>query len=69
MSTINFDQGSMSDEEYIRSVLTQFNELDGYRSEMSDEMTGGSTVMIYDKATEATKVTKVTTVIVASDYR
>lgn len=56
----------MSDEEYIRSVLTQFNELDGYRSKMSDEMTGGSTVMIYDKATEATKVT---TVIVASDYR
>ncbi|MGO4928895.1 hypothetical protein ACTQ5J_09915 [Fundicoccus sp. Sow4_F4] len=39
MSTINFDQGSMSDEEYIRSVLTQFNELDGYRSKMSDEMT------------------------------
>lgn len=69
MSTINFDQGSMSDEEYIRSVLTQFNELDGYRSKMSDEMTGGSTVMIYDKATEATKVTKVTTVIVASDYK
>ena len=38
-SEIDFEQGSMSDEEYVRHVLTQFNELDGYRSEMLDEMT------------------------------
>lgn len=62
---VNFDQGSMSDEEYVRHILTAFNELDGYRSEMVDEMTGGSTVTIYDKVTKGTKVE---TVIAASEY-
>lgn len=64
-SEIDFEQGSMSDEEYVRHVLTQFNELDGYRSEMLDEMTGGSTVMIYDKAVG---VTKITTHMMANAY-
>lgn len=62
---VNFDQDSLSDEAYVRHILTQFNELDGYRSEMIDELTGGSTVTVYDRASAGTKVE---TVIAASEY-
>lgn len=62
---VSFDQGSLSDEEYVRHILTQFNELDGYRSEMIDELTGGSTVTVYDRASAGTKIE---TVIAASEY-
>lgn len=54
---VNFDQGSMSDEDYVRSVLKQFNELDGYKSEMIDGLSNDTTTMIYDKASGGTKVT------------
>ena len=37
---VNFDQDSLSDEAYVRHILPQFNELDGYRSEMIDELLG-----------------------------
>lgn len=57
---LNFDQGSMNDEEYVRNILTQFNELDGYQSEMVDDETGSSTVTVYDKASGGTKVTSFT---------
>ena len=36
-ATIDFEQGSKSDEEYVRDILKQFNELDAYHSEMKDE--------------------------------
>lgn len=62
---LNFNQGSMSDEDYVRSILTQFNELDGYQSEMVDDETGSSTVTIYDKASGGTKVTSF---IAASEF-
>lgn len=54
---LNFDQGSMNDEDYVRSILTAFNELDGYQSEMVDDETGSSTVTIYDRASGGTKLT------------
>lgn len=62
---LNFDQGSMNDEEYVRNILTQFNELDGYQSEMVDDETGSSTVTVYDKASGGTKVTSF---IAASEF-
>lgn len=62
---LNFGQGSMNDEEYVRNILTQFNELDGYQSEMVDDETGSSTVTVYDKASGGTKVTSF---IAASEF-
>lgn len=64
-ATIDFEQGSKSDEEYVRDILKQFNELDAYHSEMKDEVSGGTTTTTYDSQTGGTKVESY---IPASEY-